>query len=105
MPLHLIVFITLFALSVGYAFLLNYLDNTWPELFDQHNWVTVVFGVGYTIFALFFLLESDQLWLVFLAFSISGGPIVGRSLINELVRKKSLNDILNKSEEEDDDQK
>ena len=98
---QLVVFGSLFFLSILYAVGLNWMERHLAELFDDHTWITVVIGVGYTIIGLAILLEKETIWLIFFAFVSSGLPIVARSLINEIRRKKTFNHIL--QEEENDE--
>ncbi len=92
---HINVFIGLFIASIIYAFALNWVERHWPEVFDNHTWITVVIGCGYTIIGLAFILDEGTILLIFYAFVASGLPIVARSLIDEIVKKRDLNHMLN----------
>lgn len=75
------IYVILFVTASGYAFLLNTQKG---KIFTSENtWITVVAGTLLVLAASWFLISLDAWIKVFIAFVVSGIPMIARSLINK----------------------
>lgn len=91
----------LFATSIIYALLLQLLWKHYRQPFDDYTWLTVVVGVGYVLLYLSLLISLDSWLTVCMAFFVACLPIIGRSLYNNLRRRKAELDFLSQRGEDD----
>lgn len=91
----------LFITSILYALFLQWAWRHYRQVFDDYTWLTVVVGVGYVLLYLYLLIPLE-IWLtVCKAFFVACLPIIGRSLYNNLRRRKAEIDFLNRQGEDD----
>jgi hypothetical protein len=91
----------LFGTSIIYALVLQILWKHYRQAFDDYTWLTVVVGVGYVLLYLYPLLPLGAWLTVCKAFFVACVPIVGRSLCNNLCRRKAELDFLSRRGEDD----
>lgn len=91
----------LFATSLVYAIVLQVSWKYYRQALDEYTWLTVVVGVGYVLLYLRFLIPLEYWLLVCQAFFIACLPIIGRSLYNNLRRRKAELDFLKQRGEDD----
>lgn len=91
----------LFATSIVYALILQLLWKHYRQAFDDYTWLTVVVGVGYVLLYLYKLIPLESWLTVCQSFFMACLPIIGRSLYNNLRRRKAEMDFLNRRGEDD----
>lgn len=84
------VYLGLFVISCGYAWLLNYWQKSDPVSFNDMTWLQVVIGTGYVLAASLILVSFDAWLLIFCAFAVASLPIVFRSVMHVVSRNKQL---------------
>lgn len=80
----------LFLTSVLYAILLEWSERRFGFV-SAYTWLTVVVGVAYTL-GILALLSWQASVLALVMFAVSGVPIVGRSIINDMVQRNERMD-------------
>lgn len=90
----------LFGTSIVYALMLQFLWKHYRQAFDDYTWLTVVIGVGYVLLYLYLLIPLKSWLAVCLAFFVASLPIIGRSLYNNLRRRKAELDFLSRRGED-----
>lgn len=88
-----LIFGMLFLFGAFYALFLEF-GERWLRLVSRATWLTVVVGVGATLglCGLFTLFSEFTYWRVWVAFRLTGAPVVLRSLLRQWLSEKSQRD-------------
>lgn len=86
-----LIFGILFLFGAFYALLLE-LSEHWLHLVSHATWLTVVVGVGVTLglCSLFALFSEFSYWRVWIAFGLTGLPVVMRSILRWLLYEEAI---------------
>ena len=82
--IDLLIFGLIFLFGCFYTLLLNEVER-WARIVSQAAWLTVVVGVAGTLAlaGLFILFSEFTYWRVWVAFGLTGAPVVLRSLLRQ----------------------
>lgn len=76
------IYITLGFIASGYALFLN--TKIGRGFASEYTWASVVIGTFLVLAAAWFLIPQSEWIKVFIAFVVSGIPMIARSLINKI---------------------